>query len=97
MFLQRFSCAAKYTGNAIPIATQRVTNLLRPFQQEGILVGMKTDNISDEKKKSRTRRPSALFGPFSKITPKEREALWLIAGLFLLGLLVRAYRTYGGF
>jgi len=37
-------------------------------------------------------RPPPLAGLLSHLTPKERQALFLVAGLFLLGFLVRWYR-----
>ena len=47
--------------------------------------------------KKKTRLQTTLKQPRSRLTPKERDALWLVAGLFLLGCLIRIYRAHGGF
>jgi hypothetical protein len=49
-------------------------------------------NTAERFDAKRRRRGSPV--PF---TPKERNAIKLVIGLFILGCLVRAWRAYGGF
>jgi hypothetical protein len=57
---------------------------------------MKEGHRQDEEKK-RLKPKAVSPGSRSRFTPKERDTLRLVAGLFLLGWLVRACRMHDWF
>lgn len=58
---------------------------------------MKEKSCPNAGKKQLPPKKGGVPEKLSPFTPKERNALWLVAGLFLVGWLVRACRTHGGF